>query len=217
MVTLEMIRKDMEILLQADQSVRYVDVSADSIDEALSDAAVQLDSKTSSLEYEVIEKGFTGFMGFVKKPWTIRVYENASIVAKKKKRKETDIFSDEEFQEEEVNVDRDGLFYIRYFASQIHLKVVPPAGSGQPVSFKEVQARLKRSDTIAIEEDLVKKFVENGTGGVYEPIGQYKHNPAGDALIVVDTSNDEMKATITVTSPTIGGAEVSAEIGRAHV
>ncbi len=211
MVTLEMIRKDMEILLQADQSVRYVDVSADSIDEALSDAAVQLDSKTSSLEYEVIEKGFTGFMGFVKKPWTIRVYENASIVAKKKKRKETDIFSDEEFQEEEVNVDRDGLFYIRYFASQIHLKVVPPAGSGQPVSFKEVQARLKRSDTIAIEEDLVKKFVENGTGGVYEPIGQYKHNPAGDALIVVDTSNDEMKATITVTSPTIGGAEVSAK------
>lgn len=211
MVTLEMIRKDMELLLQTDQSVRYVDVSADTIDEALSDAAVQLDSKVSSLEYEVLEKGFLGFMGLVKKPWTIRVYENASVISKKKKRKETDIFSDEEFQEEEVNIDRDGMFYIRYFASQIHLKVVPPAGSGQSVALKEVLARLKRSDTIAVEEDLVKKFVENGTGGVYEPIGQYKHNAAGDALIVVDTTNDEMKATITVTAPTIGGAEVSAE------
>lgn len=211
MVTLEMIRKDMKLLLQADQAIRYVDVSADSIDEALSDAAVQLDSKISSLEYEVLEKGFNGVMGFVKRPWLIRVYENASVISNKKKKRDTAIFSDDQFEEEEVNIDRDALFYVRYFTSQIHLKVVPATGSGQPIPLKEVLARLKRSDTISIEESLVKKFVENGTGGVYEPIGQYTHNPSGDALIVVDTTNDEMKATITVTAPTIGGSEVSAE------
>ena len=56
MVTLETIRKDMEAQLALDNNIQSVVVNADTIDEALSDAAVQLDSKVSYLEYEFMEK-----------------------------------------------------------------------------------------------------------------------------------------------------------------
>ena len=44
MVSLEKIRADMQRLLERDKMLHNVDVNAESIDEALADAAVQLDS-----------------------------------------------------------------------------------------------------------------------------------------------------------------------------
>ena len=45
MVSLEKIRADMQHLLERDKQLHNVDVHAESIDEALADAAVQLDTK----------------------------------------------------------------------------------------------------------------------------------------------------------------------------
>lgn len=211
MVTLEAMRKDMRKLLDADQSLHYVDVLADTLEEALSDAAVQLETKVSALEYEVLEKGSTGVLGFAKKNWKVRAYEVSRSVAKKKKYKESSIFSEDEFEEIETIQDKDGEFFVRYFASQINLKVTLPIGSGKPVNYKDIIAKMKRSDTLSIEEGQVKELAAKGTDGEYIPVGQYQHNNAGDALLVVDISNDEMKATITVTAPAVGGADISEE------
>lgn len=210
MVTLEMIRNDMEIELEQNQAIRYVDVGADTIDEALSDAAVQLDSKVSQLEYEILEKGNDGILGFAKKPWRLRVYENEVATAKRKKIAKKDSFFEDSFEEEVEKIDRDGLFYIRYFGEDIHLKVLLPIGEGKPVSVKEILPRIKRSDTLSVDENLVSELVKKGTEEQYVVIGQYKHSTAADALVLVDIANDEMKATITVTPPAIGGAEVNA-------
>lgn len=212
MVKLEQIRNDMTALLEIDQGVQYVDIRSDSIDEALADAAIQLNSKVSHLEFEVLERGREGFMGFMKQPWKIRVYENAAIVVEKKKKKSIDDLSKEEiFDETTKVVDKDGLFYIRYFGSDINLKVVLPIGNGEKVDLKEVLTRLTRSDTLSIDEKLIKNLVKKGTDGKYQVVGQYSHNAAGDASVVVDVSHDEMHATITVSAPNIGGEEISAD------
>lgn len=211
MVTLEIIRKDMKKLLKEDESLNYVDVLADSLEEALSDAAVQLDTRVALLEYEVLERGSKGFLGFVKKNWKIRAYEIASSVVKKKKSKTDDIFDDEELEQEVVIQDKDGVFYVHRFASQLNLKVVLPIGNGEAVNIKDVLAQLNRSDTVKIDENLVKNAVKNGTDNKYTVVGQYQHNPVGDALITVDITTDEMHGTITVTAPAIGGADVSAD------
>ena len=208
MVTLEKIRSDLEKKLQLDQSLHYVDVHADTLEEAIADAAVQLDTRISVLEYEVVEQGFPGILGLMKKPWTIRAYENA-VQVKKRKKAEQGALSEEEIEEENVIVDKDGLFYIHYFQSQINLKVIPPVGNGTPVSLKEVMARLKRADTLDLEEDLIKELVEKGTDGDYQPVGLYEHDAAGDALISVEVARDEMKASINVTAPAMGGSEAS--------
>ena len=156
MVTLEIIRKDMKKLLKEDESLNYVDVLADSLEEALSDAAVQLDTRVALLEYEVLERGSKGFLGFVKKNWKIRAYEIASSVVKKKKSKTDDIFDDEELEQEVVIQDKDGVFYVHRFGSQLNLKVVLPIGNGEAVNIKDVLAQLNRSDTVKIDENLVK-------------------------------------------------------------
>ena len=62
MITLEDIRNELQKKLQLDQLLRSVEVHADTLDEALADAAVQLQTRVQFLEYEVIERGSDGFM-----------------------------------------------------------------------------------------------------------------------------------------------------------
>ena len=99
MVTLDTIRYEMEKKLQNDKDLQCVEVSADSLDAALADAAIQLDSRVANLEYEVLEKGSNGFLGLMKKHWTIRVYENEEIQHQKKQKKqeEASVFAFSEF------------------------------------------------------------------------------------------------------------------------
>ncbi len=212
MVTLETLRAEMKKRLLIDKELHSVDVRADTVDEALADAAVQLDTKTVNLQYEVVEKGSEGILGFGKKPWTLRIYQKPETIKKETILASHDLFSESSISEEVLVKDADGLFYIRHFSSQVMLKVVLPIGSGSPVDLKEVMNEARRSDTMNIDEELVKKYVKNGTGGEYCPIGDYKHVSAGDVLITVDIAKDEMNATITVTAPSMSGAEASAEM-----
>ena len=86
MVTLDTIRKDMEAQLKLDKELHSVDVNADSLEDALADAAIQLDQKTSSLQYEVVERGSRGFFGIAKQPWKIRVYQTTDTLLQKNKK-----------------------------------------------------------------------------------------------------------------------------------
>ncbi len=211
MITLEKIREDMIELQKADQSLRSVEVHADTLDEALADAAVQLNTKIVNLEYEVREKGFEGFFGIAKKPWTIIVYQNAETAAKIAKAKEMQLMGGEEIDEEEEKLDRNGEFFIHHFGTEIHIKVNLPVGDGKPVNVDDILNELKRPDTKDFDESKVKHYAEVGTGGVYELIGNYTRNPANDAIFVIDISKDELKATCTINAPGLGGADVSHE------
>lgn len=62
MYSLEKIRKEMAKRLELDNQLNCVEVNADSVDEALADASVQLDTKLNGLEYEVVERGRTDFL-----------------------------------------------------------------------------------------------------------------------------------------------------------
>ena len=176
MVTLDKIRKDMEAQFEIDSNIQCVIVNADTIEDALADAAVQLDSKVSHLEYEVIEKGSNGFLGLAKKPWKLSIYQTLEGLSKKKKRNLDIDFGDDQSNEEVVSVDQDGIYYIRHFGDSICLKVIPPVGNGKPVDVKNILSDAKRTDTISVDEDKVKKLVKKGTDQKYEEIGKYKRN-----------------------------------------
>ena len=211
MVRLDKVRSDLQKLLDKEQALQCVEVRADTLDEALADAAVQLGTRVAYLEYEVLEKGFSGFAGLARQPWCIRVYENESAVSKKAKAtvKSREGATISEGVEEVAH--KDGEFFVRYFGSDIYLKVVEPEGDGKPVSFQDVMGRLQRSDTISLENDNIKKYVKSGTGGVYESVGLYRHDPSADASFVIDVAMDEMQATITAMAPGVGGAEIMAD------
>lgn len=211
MVRLDKIRSDLESQLQIDKALQFIEVRADTLEEALADAAVQLGTKIAHLEYEVLEKGFAGMFGIAKQPWLIRVYENKE----KSKKTRKSVSGDSMFMEDGADslepADKDGEFLIRYFGSDILLKVTLPIGAGKAVSFQEIIGKLHRSDTLSTDDTKIKKYIQNGTGGVYEAVGSFQHTPAADATFVIDISHDEMQATITATAPAVGGAEISAE------
>ena len=180
MVTLEKLREDMSTLLQVDKNLHFVEVNADTIDEALADAVVQLDTKLSNLHYEVVEKGSDGILGLGKKPWKIMVYQDPSTVKKATKLASEGLFDSEEEGEEAKIINRDGLYYIRHFKTDIMLKVILPVGEGLPIEVKDVLDEIKRPDTINYDESLIKKYIKSGTDNDYCIVGSYKHVAAGD-------------------------------------
>ena len=212
MVDLDRIRKDMKALLEVDKELHSVDVHADSIDEALADAAVQLDTKVSNLQYEVIEKGSDGFLGLAKKPWKLKIYQDPSTIKKVQKLASEGLLENEEEGMEQESLDRDGLFYVRHFKSDIMLKVLLPLGNGSEIQLKDVMDEIKRQDTISFDEELVKKYVKQGTEKDYLVVGQYKHIAAVDVVIGVDVTKDELKGSIIVSPPSMSGSEASPDM-----
>ena len=128
MVTLDKLREDMNTLLQVDKNLHFVEVNADTIDEALADAVVQLDTKLANLHYEVVEKGSDGILGLGKKPWKIMVYQDPSTIKQSTKLTSEGLFDTDEETETAKITNRDGLFYVRHFKSDIMLKIILPLG-----------------------------------------------------------------------------------------
>ena len=209
MITLDKVREDMKTLLEVDKNLHFVEVNADTIDEALADAVVQLDTKISNLHYEVVEKGSDGILGLGKKPWKIMVYQDPKTVKKTTRLASEGLFDLDDEGEAAQIVNRDGLYYIRHFKSDIMLKVLLPVGEGLPIEIKDVLDEIKRPDTINFDEELVKKCLKSGTDNDYLIVGQYKHVPAGDVVIGVEVSKDEMKGSIVVSPPSMSGSEAS--------
>ena len=212
MITLDKVREDMKTLLEVDKNLHFVEVNADTIDEALADAVVQLDTKLANLHYEVVEKGSDGILGLGKKPWKIMVYQDPATVKKTQRLASEGLFEEGEGEEAAQIVNRDGMYYIRHFKSDIMLKVLLPTGEGLPIEIKDVLDEIKRPDTIDYDENLIKKCIKNGTDNDYVNVGSYKHVPAGDVVIGVEVSKDEMKGSIVVSPPSMSGSEASFEM-----
>ena len=211
MVSLENIREEMKTRLDLDKEIHAVEVRADSVDEALADAAIQLETKVQNLEYEVVERGSTGFLSIGKKTWLLKIYQNPETIALKRKAANDELFGDSSFEDENSIPNRDGLFYIRHFGSTIRLKVLLPVGDGRPVDLAEVLDAVKRPDTENYDQKLIEKYVKNGTDNEYVTVGSFKHIASGDAIISVDITKDEMHCYITVDAPAMSGADVTAD------
>lgn len=211
MVTLDKIRSDMKERFLIDKDLHMVDVRADTIDEALSDASVQLNTKISNLQYEVVERGSDGFLGIGKKTWFLKIYQDPNTITKATVKASDGLIIDDDGEEANLVKNQDGMYYVRHFGSDIVLKVLLPIGEGTPVELRDVLEDIKRQDTVDYDESLVKKLVKNGTDGQYTTVGQYKHIQGADALISVDVTKDHMKCYLVASGPGMSGADISAE------
>ncbi|MGL4986482.1 MAG: FapA family protein [Treponemataceae bacterium] len=210
MISLEKLRSDLSKKMQIDQLLNSVEIHADTLDEALADAAVQLQTKISSIEFETIEKGNAGILGIGKKPWTIRAYESVSAaeIRLRTQKSKTSITSTG-VQEEIIIQDKDGECFVHYFDSEIMLKVIPPEGKGEPVSLESVLPKIKTGQNYSFDEALIKKFIKKSTNSTYKKIGKYQNNPQSNTELTITVSNDEMSASITAFPPDDCGNDLS--------
>lgn len=59
--------------------MEYIRVSAKTVDDAITEASIQLETSSDNIEYEIVEKGSAGFLGFGSKPAVIRARKKEGV------------------------------------------------------------------------------------------------------------------------------------------
>ena len=59
--------------------MEYIEISAKTVDEAITEALVKLGTTSDRIEYEIVEKGNNGFLGIVRKDAVIKVRKKYSV------------------------------------------------------------------------------------------------------------------------------------------
>lgn len=210
MVNLEQIREAMALRLEEDQSRVFVEVAADTLDEALANAAIQLGVQVRELDYEILQRGTSSFLSMNRKNWFIRAYE-----MQKKKRKATkrgdEAVSGEESAFVPLIEDKNGDAFVFCAPDGVYLKVVQPIGKGKPATARDAMDKIRERGLQGIPEDSVAPVV-SAAKGEYAKIAPYRHNPANDTMMAVEIADQEMKAYLYATPPGSGGADLSSDM-----
>ena len=57
----------------------YIEIAAKSVEEAITEASIKLGIPSSEIEYEIVDKGSTGFLGIGSKSAVIKVRKKFSV------------------------------------------------------------------------------------------------------------------------------------------
>lgn len=211
------VRELMRRYLDDDGEKRSITAEGSTLEEALKSAAVQLDCSLARVEYEVVAKGVQGFAGLGAKPWKIQAYEG--VVRKKVEATIADELSSEFGMPESlvpIQKDIDGRVYVRLASDGALLKVTKPEGRGKRATEKQAVERLHARAIHEFDDALVRDVVKSADGE-WVPVGTFVANPAADALLTVDISNQEMEARVVLTPPHPGGCDMSKDIILAYL
>ncbi|HOX31801.1 MAG TPA: FapA family protein [Spirochaetales bacterium] len=205
---IDQIAELMRRYLEEDGAKKSIVVEADSVEEALADAAVQLGVTVRRLEYEILEKGSPGLLGAGRRPWKVK----ASPQAEKREvaAAAADDLGGESLPEavEPLVKDRDGECFVRLTPDGALLKVTAPLGKGRRAQERQAIDKLHARAVRSFDEALVREVIKQASSD-YVRVGDFISNPANDALITVDLGDQEMKAFVTMTPPGPGGSDLS--------
>lgn len=208
MIELDNIREYIKKKMQEDGSRRSITIKAPSIEQALAEASVELNSPVDKVDYEVLDQGSPGFFGVGKRDWTILAYvsgiDSQLKMSARQILRESGIVS-----ENAVNIDGEILVHTEKIGMM--LCVTPPKQGGAPASFEEAMSIVKeRLHGETVDEKLVRKIVDSASGEFIK-ILSIKHNPSEDALVSFTVSEDNMEAYVTISPPGKGGADTSGQ------
>jgi uncharacterized protein (DUF342 family) len=193
--------------LDYDRTIRTVEATGPTLELAVSEASTLLDVPVRRLEYEVAERGFSGFLGTGKKEWKIRAYERISA---KKNTDGDDLLGGGAEDNTPVIEDKDGEAYVHLSADGAFLKVAPPQGRGKKAADAQAMQALQNRGVENIDESLVSKTVREAAA-IYIKVGDFQHRPVNDSMVTVEIAEGEMKAFVRVMPPGLGGCDLSAE------
>ena len=184
-----------------------VEVYAFSIEDALKSAADAMKTSIVNLEYEILERGSGGFLGFGKKPHRIlvKMSEQVSLDGEFIKTGEEEV----PFEEIIVNPNQDGRFKVFVTREGIFLRVEAPKGTGKYVQYNEINGHLTSRDMTKFNENLVKREAENPSGKNVR-IGDYVPS-SFDSRFQLQTFPDEMKVFVSFTKPERYGRVVDSD------
>ena len=209
MIDFVQLQKIVKEHLEQDRTIHSVDASGPTLEAAVNEAAALLNTHVRRLEYEIIERGTSGFLGAGKKDWVIRAYEH---IADKKKKKKENFLIDEEAEFVEVIPDKDGDAYVQCRQdSCVYLKITAPVGKGRPVHIAYAMQVLNDKRIGEFDSSMVENLVKEASD-MYVKVAEYQHNPMNDSMGVVEVDEHEMKVTMMINPPGQGGADLTLDV-----
>lgn len=207
MVDFVRLQQIMKERLDSDRSISSVEAVGADLDEAVASAAALLNVSIRNLEYELMERGSKGFLGTGKKEWRIRAYPRL----KEQEETSTPEMNLESFAvSAPLIMDADGDVFVHLSPEGAFLKVLAPVGKGKRATERQAMEALNARAVREIDTDLVARAVKNAEGE-YIRVGTVIVNPANDAVLTVDITEQEMKANLYAQPPGPGGCDLSAE------
>jgi len=180
-----------------------LEVTGYTLEEALKKGADLLNTSIINLDYEVLEKGSKGFLGFGKRPFRLKVWKSGELDFS-----EIDVKKEEII--EEAKIPRKGEAKIKIKREGIFLKVNPPMYGGDKVDYKEVENMLYRRGVHHFNKKQVKDIVDDAKGK-WAKIGEWIPNPEYDSKLSISISPDEMEATAIMSAPIYSGRTLDPE------
>jgi hypothetical protein len=193
----ELLEHDQIMETSAPQGPQEIEVFAFSIEEALKEAAKTWNTSLLNLEYEILDRGKSGFFGIGKKPMRILVKKTQSISLG------AELLGGGTENEPKFIANQDGTIRVIPRTRSLMVKIEPPKGQGKPVTLESAKNYLASKGITNYDENLLRKAIQNPTGQ-WVKIGERSPTP-GDAKISLQVSTDEMKAFMTVSRPERGG------------
>jgi uncharacterized protein (DUF342 family) len=213
MITIDAIRLAVKQNLEEDRNTQTLDAFADTLEAALSGAAIEFDTRVANLEYEVLEIGSPGIATIGKKPWHLRVSKSNNISQKGIKTVDIESVGNAGI---DIPEDRDGSFFVRYFNENIMLKVIPSSGKGKAIDLKYVLLTVEQNtNVVKFDRPAIEQCIQTGTDAQYVKVGTRAHDKGSDAQFTLTISDDEMEALITALPPAKNGSEIAIEQVRA--
>lgn len=212
MVSNEKIREYMSQQIQLDKKKSSIHVTGKNIEDALFQGAIELGLPVRRLEYEVLDKGKKGIFGMGHKNCTLIVYEaEKQIIFNADEDSDLDHLSEIDVDVEVEVVSEPGSFSLRLDRDGCaYLKVKPASGHGEPVSKEEVEAEIFNRALTSYDMPKIEEVVKRADD-LYVKIGEFSYNPVNDPLMSIEVSADEMSASIYVSEPGAGGANLTSE------
>lgn len=210
-IDLEQLQEYMRKQSEEDAKNRTLTLEAESIQEALKRASIELATPVRDLEYEVLQKGSSGTLGVGRKPWKIHVYEKSRQVKTSAEAAEEERRRAEEVaRAPERPRDVAGEVLVRIGSDGAFLKVTRPEGRGPRASDVMAFEKLSLRGVANYDTSLVSRVVKHADGE-YIRVADIRYDPSHDATASIDITDGEMKAVMVVTEPGPGGADISVD------
>jgi uncharacterized protein (DUF342 family) len=212
MIGLDDFRDRMKTEIEKTKQMKSVQVTGKNLDDALKQASLELGLPLRVLEYEILDRGKTGFLGVKGIPCRIIAYESVkgpSGADEKSLEEELDLKS---YEQEDVpmTTDANGRFTVRLGSDGAWAKVYPPVGEGIPIVLEDVLGKLQDRGIMEPDLEILETLVRRADM-MWVKVGDFVYNRANDALSSLEVTEEGMKAYLKVLEPGPGGGDLSVD------
>ncbi len=186
-----------------------VTVEAPTLEEALAEGARQLGVEPSECDHKVLREASRGLFGLGVKNLLIECFP------KKKKKSRVSLAAIQNTISEAVEVlkSRDGVLELKQEGGDVHLRVEPPKGDGQPVTLDDVVRALRRPGVRKVDHESIRRAIAARTGAIWTRVAEFDTTQSfnRDGIPRITISADGMKAELTVDPPVGDGLHPTPE------